>query len=85
MANICVVDDKDILRDSVATALQREDHKVTAFADPVEALADIKRAGYDLILSDLKMPRMDGLRLIREVRAAGSETPFIESGMQSVR
>ena len=77
MAHICVVDDKDILRDSVATVLQREDHTVAAFADPVEAVADIKKAGYDLILSDLKMPRMDGLRLIREVRAAGCETPII--------
>ena len=77
MAHICVVDDKDILRDSVTTALERDDHRVTAFADPVEAMSDIKRAGYDLILSDLKMPRMDGLRLIREVRSAGCETPII--------
>ncbi len=77
MAHICVVDDKEIMRDSVSTALVREDHTVTAFADSVEALAAVKRGRFDLVLSDLKMPRMDGLTLIREIRAAGSETPII--------
>ena len=41
MANICVVDDKEILRGSLCEALTREDHSVTTFADPLEALAEI--------------------------------------------
>jgi len=77
MAHICVVDDKEILRDSLFAALTREDHRVSTLADPIEALATIKRGEFDLILSDLKMPRMDGLTLIREVRAAGCDTPII--------
>ncbi len=77
MAHVCVIDDKEILRESLTAALTRDDHTVTAFGDPLEALAQIKRSGFDLILSDLKMPRMDGLTLIREVRAAGVETPII--------
>jgi DNA-binding NtrC family response regulator len=76
MARICVVDDKEIIRDSLAAALTREDHTVTTFADPVEAVRAIKAGGFDLVLADLKMPRMDGLALIREVRAGG-ETPII--------
>jgi DNA-binding NtrC family response regulator len=77
MAHIAVVDDKEILRDSLATALAREDHTVTSFADPVEALIQLKTKNFDVILTDLKMPRMDGLTLIGELRAAGCETPVI--------
>ncbi|UCC28926.1 MAG: sigma-54-dependent Fis family transcriptional regulator [Phycisphaerales bacterium] len=77
MAHICVVDDTEILRDSLSEALTREDHTVSTFADPVEALAEVKGNRFDLILADLKMPRMDGLTLIREVRAAGCDTPVI--------
>ncbi len=77
MSRICVVDDKEILRESLAAALEREDHTVSKFADPTEALAEIKERRFDLILSDLKMPRMDGLTLIREIRSAGCDTPII--------
>jgi len=77
MALIAVVDDKEILRDSVAEALRREDHEVVLFADPLEALAAIKAERFELLLCDLKMPRMDGLGLIREVRAAGCEAPIV--------
>lgn len=77
MAQIAVVDDKEILRDSLTTALAREDHTVTAFADSVEAMAQLRAKTFDVILTDLKMPKMDGLTLIRELRAAGCETPII--------
>ncbi len=77
MSHIGVVDDKEILRTSVSAALTREDHVVTTFADPFEALGHIKRGCFDLVLTDLKMPRMDGLTLIREIRSAGCEVPII--------
>ena len=77
MSKICVVDDKAILRESLTVALSRDDHQVTAFADPVEALGEIKAQAFDVVLCDLKMPRMDGLTLIRELRSARCETPVI--------
>ncbi len=77
MAHIGVVDDKEILRASLSAALSREDHTVTTFADPVEALAEIRGGRFDLVLADLKMPRMDGLTLIREIRSAGCDTPIV--------
>ncbi|RME39400.1 MAG: sigma-54-dependent Fis family transcriptional regulator [Planctomycetota bacterium] len=77
MAEICVVDDQELLRESLSATLAREDHRVTAFADPVEALGEIKRNRFDLVLTDLKMPRMDGLTLIAEMRSAGCDTPVI--------
>ncbi|MHC4064446.1 MAG: sigma-54-dependent transcriptional regulator [Planctomycetota bacterium] len=77
MARICVVDDKELIRDSLTETLTRDDHQVTAFGDSVEALGAIRQGGFDLLLSDLKMPRLDGIALMRELRAAGCETPVI--------
>ena len=77
MAHIAVVDDKEILRDSLSAALTREEHTVESFEDPVEALGEIKSGRFDAALVDLKMPRMDGLTFIREVRSAGCEAPVI--------
>ena len=77
MARICVVDDKELLRESLTAALSRDDHSVHAFADPTVALPEIKANRFDLILSDLKMPRMDGLALIRAIRDGGCDTPII--------
>jgi len=77
MAEICVVDDKAVIRESVGAALQRADHSVTGFADSTEALESIRQSHFDLIITDLRMPRMDGLGLIRAVREAKCETPII--------
>ncbi len=77
MANICVVDDKEMLRDSLTATLEREDHRVTTFGCPDDALPSITDGQYDLVLTDLKMPGMDGVSMLREMRAAGCETPVI--------
>ena len=77
MARICVVDDDEMLRESVAEALTREDHAVTIFADPVDALKSIKAGTFDCIITDFKMPGMDGVTLLKEARAAGCEASVI--------
>ncbi len=77
MASICVIDDKDVLRDSLTLTLEREDHTVAAFGDPVEALGAVRSGTFDLIVTDLKMPRMDGLTLLRELRGGGCDAPVI--------
>ena len=46
-------------------------------ADGQEALLTLRAAPADLILTDLEMPRMDGLTLVRRLRAAGDPTPII--------
>ncbi len=77
MADICVVDDQEILRDSLAAVLAREDHDVQTFSDPTEALAAARSRRFDLILSDLKMPRLDGIELVRRLRDADVDTPVV--------
>jgi DNA-binding NtrC family response regulator len=53
------------------------DHQTEAFEDPTAALPLILEGRFDLVLTDLKVPKMDGLTLIQEVRAAGCDTPLI--------
>jgi len=77
MGRVCVIDDNEMLRESVAEALKRDDHLVTVFADPAVALEAIKAGGFDCILTDLKMPGMDGVSLLREARACGCEASVI--------
>jgi len=47
MGRICVVDDNEMLRDSVAETLTRDDHVVSTFSDPAEALRAIKAGTFD--------------------------------------
>jgi response regulator RpfG family c-di-GMP phosphodiesterase len=65
---VVVVDDEPQIRELVSEALRREGYDVRAFADGHEALAAVEAAPPSLVLTDLKMPRMNGLELIRAVR-----------------
>ena len=69
MARILVVDDEEGVRTFIADALEVDGHTVVQAADGVEALARLGEQSFHLIVSDLKMPRMDGLALLRAVRA----------------
>jgi len=77
MARICVIDDKELLRESLSASLTRQDHRVTAFADPTRALEAIKAGSFDVVITDLKMPKMDGIALLRALRTAGCDVPVI--------
>lgn len=77
MGRICVVDDNEMVRESVAEALRREDHSVASYADPAEALKAIRAGTFDCIVTDLKMPGMDGVTLLREARSGGCEASVI--------
>lgn len=66
---VLVVDDDDDIRTLVASVLEDEGFAVTTAADGVDALASIERAMPDVILLDMKMPRMDGPTFAREFHA----------------
>ena len=67
---ILVVDDSALMRGFAKGSLQTlKLNNVTEAGDGVEALAELKKGKYDLILSDLQMPNMDGLELLKAVRS----------------
>ena len=68
MARILVVDDEELVRGAIAAALRRAGHNVTLAADGENAL-DIFRPGhFDLIITDIVMPRMEGIETLRALR-----------------
>ena len=71
---ILVVDDEAAIRLALAELLGSEGHAVREAAGGDEALAALDGAPADLVLADLRMPGMDGLRLLAEIRARFPET-----------
>ena len=65
---ILVVDDEPDLTQVSALALEYHGFKVDSFNDPQEALSKFKPGSYDLIILDIKMPKMDGFELYHEIK-----------------
>ena len=89
---VLVVDDEAALRRLMARALEQAGHEVVQAEDGNAALVEVNRQQFDAILSDISMPGLDGVQLLREVRARDLDVPVIlltgnpsvESAMQAV-
>ncbi len=69
MAKILAVDDSASMRQMVSFTLKSAGHDVHEAGDGQQALAAAKRQGkFDLVISDINMPNMDGITLIKELR-----------------
>ncbi|MGE0480454.1 MAG: sigma-54-dependent transcriptional regulator [Phycisphaerae bacterium] len=77
MACVCVIDDQAMMRDSVGATLTSQDHDVHAFDNAQDALTAIRQRAFDVVLTDLKLPGMDGVALLREMRRLGLDVPVI--------
>ncbi|MCC5796138.1 MAG: response regulator [Methylophaga sp.] len=71
MANILVVDDSASMRQMVSVTLKDAGHIITAADNGSAALDIAKRQKFDLVLTDVNMPVMDGITLTREIRKLG--------------
>ncbi len=69
MAKILAVDDSASMRQMVAFTLKGAGHTVTDAADGQQALDIAKTQSFDVVLTDVNMPVMDGITLTRELRA----------------
>lgn len=74
---ILVVDDEASMRRILEIMLQKVGHKVLSAANGVEALTLFKRETIDLVITDLRMPEMDGLELLRRIREVDPDLPVI--------
>jgi DNA-binding response OmpR family regulator len=76
MPTIALVDDDRNIVTSVAIALEAEGYRITTYTDGVSALDGFKTTLPDLVILDIKMPRMDGIETLRRLRQK-SDLPVI--------
>ena len=76
---ILVADDDDIARDVIATLLSNEGYFVIPVANGLEAIDRLRVGEVDLVITDLNMPEMDGITLIKLLRGtpANKFTPIV--------
>lgn len=70
MAKILITEDEDSLRSFVARALRLDGHETEEAADGAEGLQKLKSGTFDLLLSDIRMPVMDGIELTHQAHIA---------------
>ena len=77
MFRILIAEDDRELRQLFAHVLSRNGYTVVGVSNGEEALAAMENSFYDLIISDIMMPKMDGYELVRSIRDAGMTTPIM--------
>ncbi|MEL6126883.1 MAG: response regulator [Pseudomonadota bacterium] len=79
MTRVLAVDDTRALRNMLTDCLERAGHEVLVASDGQEALEQLRAHAPDIVITDLNMPRMNGLEFIAAARAepAGREVPML--------
>lgn len=92
-SNILVVDDEEIVRLSHLRLLAGEDRHIATVWNGVEALREMERDCFDLVLLDLRMPGMDGMSVLRMIKQRWPESevvvitgyPSMETAKEAIR
>lgn len=74
MEKILVVDDEQSLRDVLSIMLKRAGYAVTSAMDGEEAIEFLNKEIFDLVITDLRMPKLDGMEVLKAVKSASPET-----------
>ncbi len=77
MANILIIDDERAIRNVLKDILGNEGFKVDEAADGEEGLSKFSAGSYDVVLCDIKMPKLDGMEFLQKVMEKGVDTPVI--------
>ncbi|MHB1176034.1 MAG: sigma-54-dependent transcriptional regulator [Sulfuriferula sp.] len=74
---ILIVDDEARMLRVLEIMLQKMGHDICCASNGMEALQSLQESPVDLVISDLRMPGMDGIELLNQLRAQGNNVPFI--------
>ena len=74
MEKILVVDDEQSLREVLSIMLKRTGYAVTSVADGEEAIELLNKDIFDLVITDLRMPKIDGMEVLKAAKSASPET-----------
>ena len=77
MAKILIVDDEKSIRRTLRDILELEKYTVDEAADGLDCMVKLKKSDYDVIIMDIKMPKMDGMETLERVLTLKGDTPVI--------
>ncbi len=77
MPSILIIDDEKSIRKTLNEILSFEGYKIDEAADGDEGLKKFKEKNYDLVLCDIKMPKLDGIEFLEKAKEINNETPII--------
>lgn len=77
MADILIIDDEKAIRKTLTEILSFEGYKIDEAADGEEGLKKFKEKSYDLVLCDIKMPKLDGIEFLQKAADASPDIPII--------
>ncbi|MFN0215662.1 MAG: sigma-54-dependent transcriptional regulator [Saprospiraceae bacterium] len=77
MAKILIVDDEVPIRRTLRDILEFEGYEVDEASDGLECIAKVQKEKYDVVITDIKMPRMDGIEALERLQILSPETPVI--------
>ena len=77
MPKILIVDDERSIRRTLREILEFEKYVVEEATDGMEALVKIKRDAYDIIILDIKMPKMDGMETLERIKVLKPDVPVV--------
>ncbi|MDF2188930.1 sigma-54 dependent transcriptional regulator [Paraflavitalea sp. CAU 1676] len=77
MSNILIIDDEKAIRKTLSEILSYEGYKIDEAGDGEEGLKKFKEKSYDVVLCDIKMPKLDGIEFLDKAREANPDVPVI--------
>src|SRR4029077_20833299 len=77
MSKILIVDDERAIRSTLSEILQHEGYKVELAENGEEGLEKFKATVFDVVLCDIKMPKMDGMEFLEKARQINPDVPLI--------
>ncbi|MFM7053888.1 MAG: sigma-54-dependent transcriptional regulator [Bacteroidota bacterium] len=77
MPKILIIDDERSIRNTLKEILTYEGFEVVEAQDGLEGLKAVEKAKFDVILCDIKMPKMDGIEVLEKIQEMASETPVV--------
>jgi CheY-like chemotaxis protein len=77
MSRLLLVDDDPVVARAVRRVLVRHGHEVEVCADPLTAVERVRAGQFDLVITDFRMPGLDGLKLASQIAAIAPDLPIL--------